>query len=121
MESHTHTIKVRESFTDEVICALPSHFNRFLLDKKETFSAEQLINKIVFLEEDLIMLVLESSQEVVFHIKTQRVISSFNTLNPMMSFNQTFFPEYFGKFDSQSRQNLSQAMRNLVDSHLDRE
>ena len=83
---------MRETFTDEVRCTIPSHFHKFLLSAREPFSAESLVDKVIFIEDDFLMLELDRTTEIVFHVPSQRVLSSFNTLNPHFHFNEVFMP-----------------------------
>ena len=61
-------IRVRETFTDEAKCNIPQHFHKYLLSSKETFSPENFVDKIIFVEEDLIMLELDKINEIIFHV-----------------------------------------------------
>ena len=59
IESHTHKIKVLDTFTDHLICQLPPNMYKFMCKKQESFSTETFMNKIVFIDEDFILMELD--------------------------------------------------------------
>ena len=95
IESHSHKIKVLDTFTDNLICVLPQHLYKFMWAKQESFSTETFQHKIIFVDEDFILMDLDSSYEIIFHVPSQRTISSFNNLNRRLKFNEMYFPIVF--------------------------
>ena len=97
IQPSTHKIRVRETFNDAIICTIPQHFYKFLSEQKEGFSTENLSDKLIFIEDDFILMNLDKTNEIIFHVPTQRVLSSFNQLNPNFYFNQVFIPLSWGQ------------------------
>lgn len=63
-----------------------------MCSKRDQFSTETFLNKLIFVEDDFILMELDQSNEIVFQVSTQRTISSFNVLNPNLKFNEKFLP-----------------------------
>ena len=95
IESHTHRIKVLDTQKDQVVCLLPKAHFGFMCSKKDSFSTETFVNKLIFADEDFILMELDNSNEIVFHVESGRTISSFNSINPRFKFNEQFFPVKF--------------------------
>lgn len=91
-EHHTRKIKVRETFTNRSLCTLPQHFYKFMMSQREVFSSENLIDSLIFIEDEFILMILDKTTEIVFHVPTQRVLSTFNTINLKFNFNGVFMP-----------------------------
>ena len=92
IESHTHKIKVLDTFTDQVIQVLPSHLYKFMWSKQESFSTETFLHKIIFVDEDFILMELDGNNEIIFHVPSGRTVSSFNLISPNLKYNEKFFP-----------------------------
>ena len=95
IESHTHRIKVLDTFTDKIICILPACHYKFMCTKQESFSTETFLNKLVFIDEDFIYMELDNSSEIIFHVESGRTVSSFNLISPNLKYNEKFFPVQF--------------------------
>ena len=101
IESHTHKIKVLDTFTDRLICVLPQHMYKFMYKKQESFSTETFVNKMIFIDEDFIWMELDQSSEILFHVPTGRTISSFNVLSRHLKYNEKLFPVQFHAHNKQ--------------------
>lgn len=66
-----------------------------MCSKKDSFSTDTFVNKIIFVEEDFILMELDQSNEIIFHVESGRTISSFNSISSNFKFNEKFFPEKF--------------------------
>lgn len=66
-----------------------------MCSKKDSFSTDTFVNKIIFVEEDFILMELDQSNEIIFHVESGRTLSSFNSINPSFKYNEKFFPEKF--------------------------
>jgi len=64
--------------------------------KNDSFSTETFIKKLIFVDEDFILMELDKSNEILFHVESGRTLSSFNCLGPHLKFNEKFFPVQFG-------------------------
>jgi hypothetical protein len=56
IESHTHSIYVRDVTTEGIVCKIPTHFIKHLWREFDSFSEESFMTKIFFIDEDLILL-----------------------------------------------------------------
>ena len=56
--------------------------------KQESFSTDTFMDKIIFVDEDFILMELDQSVEIIFHIPTERTVSSFNLLSKNLKYNQ---------------------------------
>ena len=92
IESHTHKIKVLDTFTDRVVQVLPPHLFKFMWSKQESFSTETFLHKMVFVEEDFILMELDGSNEIIWHVPSGRTVSSFNLISDNLKYNEKYFP-----------------------------
>ena len=70
IEQNSHKIKVRNTKRDDIVCTLPQHFNKYLLGNRDHFSYENLVDKIFFVEDNFILLELDKTNEIIFHVPT---------------------------------------------------
>ena len=92
IESHTHKIKVLDTFTDKVVQVLPPHLYKFMWSKQESFSTETFLHKIIFVDEDFVLMELDGCNEIIFHVPSGRTISTFNLISSHLKYNEKFFP-----------------------------
>ena len=63
--------------------------------KQESFSTDTFQSKIIFIEEDFILMELDSKFEIIYHVPSGRTVSSFNHLSEHLKFNEKFFPIHY--------------------------
>lgn len=56
---------------------------------------DTFVNKIIFIDEDFILMELNGSNEVIFHVPSRRSLSSFNNLHHNLKYNERFMPTQF--------------------------
>ena len=64
--------------------------------KSDSFTTETFIQKLIFVDDDFILMELDQNNEILFHVESGRTLSSFNSLSPHLKFNEKFFPVQFG-------------------------
>lgn len=74
--------------SDIVICTLPDNIVNHLYFKRIDFTIENLVNKIIFLEDDLILFELKENFEVVYCFSKDKVLMDFNKMNGFYNFNE---------------------------------
>ena len=63
-----------------------------MCSKFEPFSTETFLHKLIFIDEDFILMELQQTNEIIFHVPTGRTISSFNSLSPHLKYNEKYYP-----------------------------
>lgn len=94
IESHRHRIRVLD-LDENQICVLPQHLYKFMWSKKEQFSTETFINKLIFVDDDFILMELGGSNEILYHVPSGRTVSTFNNLSSLLKYNEKFIPNQF--------------------------
>ena len=112
VESHTHKIRVLDTMTDQLVCVLPSHLYKFMCNKKDQFTTDSFVNKIIFIDEDFILMELDGHNEIIFHVPSRRTVSSFNNLNAHLKFNEKFMPTQFDNNFGDGSELFSKALVN---------
>jgi len=74
--------------SDILICTIPDNIVTHLYFKRIDFNIETLINKLIFLEDDLILFELKEDIEVIYCVSNNKVLINFNKMNKFYNFNE---------------------------------
>ena len=66
-----------------------------MISKKEQFTVDMFVNKLIFVDDDFILMELDGYNEIIFHVPSRRTVSSFNNLCANLRFNEKFMPIQF--------------------------
>jgi len=83
-----------------------------MCNKKDQFTTDSFVNKIIFIDEDFILMELDGHNEIIFHVPSRRTVSSFNNLNAHLKFNEKFMPTQFDNNFGDGSELFSKALVN---------
>lgn len=81
-------IHIKRTFSDVIIATIPDNIVTHLYFKKIDFTIETLVNKLIFIEDDLILFELKENFEVLYCVSSDRVLMDFNKMNKFYNFNE---------------------------------
>lgn len=81
-------ISVKSTTTGSLICEIPDNITSHLYFRKIDFTLESLVDKLIFIEDDLILFELKENFEVIYCISSDKVLMDFNKMNPYYNFNE---------------------------------
>ena len=58
------------------------------------------MHKLIFVDEDFILMDFDNNYEIIYHVPSQRTVASFNSLNRHLRYNEMYFATVFSLSDS---------------------